>query len=416
VGKVRVRKETGKLFLDFYYQGVRCREQTALSDTAVNRRTAERLLDRIEQEIHAGVFDYGHTFPGSARAIEFSGLGGVQQESINRPAGRAGINYSPSPRPRFRVFAATWLREKTPECRPSYLETITVTLNKYVLPEFGNQFVDEITKADLLSFRVDLSETYLANGKRLSNARINKVMGFTRQILDEAADRYGFTTPYRNIKPLRSSPPDIQPFSLDEVNLIINRVRADYRNYMIVRFYTGMRTSEIHGLRWQNVDFDNRLILVRETLVQDKLMEGGKTPGSIRDIPMLPPVYEALLAQRKQVPPETDWVFCSPNGSAIRNQNFTSRVWRPLLANLGLEYRRPYQTRHTAATLMLAAGESPEWVVKVLGHSNTQMLFTVYSRYVPNLTRQDGSAIARLLAQQNRRPIDDGDAEGGKVQ
>src|SRR5690625_7514504 len=133
--------------------------------------------------------------------------------------------------------------------------------------------------ADLLSCRVDLSETYLANGKRFSNARINKVMGFTRQILDEAADRYGFTTPYRNIKPLRSSPPDIQPFSLDEVNLIINRVRADYRNYMIVRFYTGMRTSEIHGLRWQNVDFDNQLILERETLVQDKLRSEERRVG-----------------------------------------------------------------------------------------------------------------------------------------
>jgi integrase len=84
----------------------------------------------------------------------------------------------------------------------------------------------------------------------------------------------------------------------------------------------------------------------------------------------------------------------------IENHNFTNRVWKPLLSNLGLAYRRPYQTRHTAATLMLAAGESPEWVARVLGHTTTQMLFSTYSRYVPNLTRQDGSAMARLLASQ----------------
>jgi integrase len=53
--------------------------------------------------------------------------------------------------------------------------------------------------------------------------------------------------------------------------------------------------------------------------------------------------------------------------------------------------------RHTAATLWLAAGESPEWIARQLGHTSTQMLFKVYSRYVPNLTRQDGSAIDRLL-------------------
>ena len=54
--------------------------------------------------------------------------------------------------------------------------------------------------------------------------------------------------------------------------------------------------------------------------------------------------------------------------------------------------------RHTAATLWLASGEAPEWIARQLGHTSTQMLFKTYSRFVPNLTRQDGSAIDRLLA------------------
>ena len=54
--------------------------------------------------------------------------------------------------------------------------------------------------------------------------------------------------------------------------------------------------------------------------------------------------------------------------------------------------------RHTAATLWLASGEAPEWIARQLGHTSTEMLFRVYSRYVPNLTRQDGSAMERLLA------------------
>jgi len=69
----------------------------------------------------------------------------------------------------------------------------------------------------------------------------------------------------------------------------------------------------------------------------------------------------------------------------------------PLLRYLELDKRRPYQTRHTAATLMLASGENPEWVARVLGHANTDMLFRVYSRFVPNLTRQDGRAFAGLI-------------------
>ncbi len=68
MGRVRARSDNDKLFLDFYFNGVRCREQTALTDTPANRRSVQRLLARIEAEIKAGRFDYGATFPGSPRA------------------------------------------------------------------------------------------------------------------------------------------------------------------------------------------------------------------------------------------------------------------------------------------------------------------------------------------------------------
>lgn len=405
MGKVRARSDNGKLFLDFYFQGVRCRELTALANTPANRRKVQKLLDRIEAEIQAGCFDYGATFPGSTRAMQFTGVqppagGGRGKPLSPRPGPERDVDRTP----RFREFAETWVREKEPEWRPSYQETVTVTLNRYLLPEFGNQRVGSITRADLLEFRARIAGNHRANGRKLSNSRLNKIMGFARQVLDEAADRYEFPSPYRGIKSLRSRKPDIHPFSLQEVHRILERVRPDYRHYLAVRFYTGMRSGEINGLRWHNVDFSSNLILVRETLVQGRLQEGSKTYDSNRDIPMLPPVREALEAQREIVPKDVEWVFCTRRGAPIENRNFANRVWKPLLSNLGLAYRRPYQTRHTAATMMLAAGESPEWVARVLGHTTTQMLFSTYSRYVPNLTRQDGSAMARLLASRNNGP------------
>ena len=397
MGKVRARADNEKLFLDFYYQGERCREQTALTDTPSNRRKVQRLLERIETEIKAGRFDYGATFPGSTRALEFAGASLVAGRSAGG-RGATGRDQEIDRTPRFRDFAETWVREMEPEWRPSYLETVTVTLNGYLLPAFGNRRVGSITRADLLAFRAEVAKRVRPNGKTLSNVRINKIMGFARQILNEAADRYDFPPPYRGIKSLRSRKPDIHPFSLDEVNQILERVRPDYRHYLAVRFLTGMRSGEINGLRWHNVDFASKLILVRETLVQGRLQEGSKTFDSNRDIPLLPPVQAALEAQRDLVPKGVEWVFCTRKGNPLETRNFTNRIWKPLLANLGLAYRRPYQTRHTAATLMLAAGEAPEWVARVLGHTTTQMLFSTYSRYVPNLTRQDGSAMARLLA------------------
>ena len=51
-----------------------------------------------------------------------------------------------------------------------------------------------------------------------------------------------------------------------------------------------------------------------------------------------------------------------------------------------------YQTRHTFATLMLSSGENPNWVAQMMGHTSTEMLFKRYAKFIPNLTRSDGSA------------------------
>lgn len=180
---------------------------------------------------------------------------------------------------------------------------------------------------------------------------------------------------------------------------IIDTVREDYKNYYIVRFFTGMRTGEIDGLQWKYVDFERRQILVRETVVAGEV-EYTKTDSSQRAIQMSEQVYQALKRQYKATSLVSKFVFCNLKGLPLDHNNVTKRIWYPLLARLKLEKRRPYQSRHTAATLWLAAGEAPEWIAMQMGHSNTEMLFKVYSRFVPNLTRRDGSAFERLLEQK----------------
>jgi integrase len=109
-------------------------------------------------------------------------------------------------------------------------------------------------------------------------------------------------------------------------------------------------------------------------------------------------VYQALQSQQLSTAEVSEYVFCNLAGQPLNHNNVTKRVWYPLLRHLGLRIRCPYQTRHTAATLWLAAGENPEWIARQLGHANTEMLFTTYSRYIPNLTRRDGSAFESMLA------------------
>jgi integrase len=370
------------LFLDFQYKGKRCREFTALDENPANRKKLERLLKRIEAEIRLGSFDYQAYFPGSNNVAKF------QQASYSQIAMQKNSAL-------FGDFLEVWYDEIRVTWRESYRRTIRGIIDNRLLPAFEKKEVGSITKADLLQFRAQLTKVTRKNGKSLSATHINRHMKVLRMILNEAADRFDFTSPYRNIKPLKIQKTDIDPFTLKEIKLILSTVRSDFKHYFTTRFFSGMRTGEIDGLKWKYVDFERRQIMIRETVVAGRV-EYTKTDGSQRDIDMSPPVYDALM-QQHQFTGDNDYVFCTLAGTALGHDNVTKRVWYPLLAHLGLRKRRPYQTRHTAATLWLASGENPEWIARQMGHANTEMLFRVYSRYVPNLTRRDGSAFDRLM-------------------
>jgi integrase len=387
---INVRKESNKLLFDFYYMKRRCREQTALPDTPTNRKKLEALASRIEAEILLDQFDYARYFPNSPRVQEFEKL------KRQRSMATASILTNGS-LVSFEAFANTWFAEMNVAWRDSYRRNVRILLYSRIMERFGKMMITEITKSDLLGFRAELASERKKNGDALSPDHINRHLKIIRMILQEAAERYQFVSPATSIKLLKIPKTDIDPFTLDEIKSLIQTIRTDYKDYLTTRFFTGMRPAEIDGLRWRYVDLDKRLISVRETWVSKKV-NYTKTDSSQRDIEMSDIVFQALVRQKKQTG-HLDYVFCTNAGTPLCQRNFSRRVWYPLLRHLELRRRNPYQSRHTAATLWLAAGESPEWIARQLGHASTEMLFRVYSRYVPNLTRRDGSAMEKLINQ-----------------
>ncbi|MDX1282957.1 Arm DNA-binding domain-containing protein [Shewanella colwelliana] len=382
-----INSRNNKLYLDFRFKGIRCREMTMLEDTTANRKRARAVLTRIEAEIQLNQFEYARHFPNSKQVEKFEAY---DRMTALRDASRT-VQVS--------TFVEQWLLEKKVEWRPSQLRTIEDILTLYVLPRFGEREINSITKTDILSLRADLVDGQ-AFAKELSASRINQILSPLRVILNDAAERYEFVSPWKSIKPLPVNRKPVHPFTLDEVLKFIDFVRPDFRCYFLVRFFTGLRTGEIDGLQWENVDFERRQILVRQSWVRNKLGP-VKTKTSLREIDMNDLVYDALFKHYK-LSERSGFVFQTSGGKPMNNKNMSYRVWYPTLDILRISRRNPYQTRHTAATLWLASGESPEWIAKQMGHANTNMLFTVYSRYVPNLTRKDGSAFEAFLNQKLR--------------
>lgn len=379
-----LRSRDSKLFVDFRYRGQRCREPLGRLDTPGQRLEAQVLVDRLAQAVDRESFDYATFFPRSP--------------SLRRHAGWGARIAVPEPVPTLEAFAARWQAEKAPGWRIATRRAVAGILSLHLIPRWGHRRVDQVGRSDLLALRAELGCVPYGDRGPRSPRTLNRICGVAKSLLDEAALRHGFANPIADLRRLRQPRTEIVPFSMPEVHRILAAVEPAWHDYLVVRFFTGLRTGELHGLKWNRVDFDRRCIEVREAFSGGRT-EATKTEGSRRDVQMSTPVRQALLRQRGRADGDSDYVFTSSKGGPLHINNVTDRFWAPLLARLGIPYRRLYQTRHTCATFWLAAGEVPEWIARQLGHASTALLFSTYSRYVPNLTRTDGSAMERLLAQ-----------------
>ena len=144
MASIQTRKRDNTLIIDFYNKGVRCREQTALTDTSANRKKVQKVLDRIEAEIAAGTFEYRRFFPGSKNAEKFDGS--AKPDAVAQIAQSAGGTLVPEVNgmttgvagtPLLREFVETWYNEKEVEWRRSHKKVIRSDLDGRIIPRWG---------------------------------------------------------------------------------------------------------------------------------------------------------------------------------------------------------------------------------------------------------------------------------------
>jgi integrase len=381
-----LRAERGRLFLDFRWRSVRCREWTGRSDTPAGRAECKKLLRQIDGEIAAGTFDYARRFPHGLQQKRFAP---PASQSTDAPAG-------------FAAEARTWLEHRRPWLAGGTQYDYERILEAHLIPHFGDRVISTIHVDDVEQFVGVLKQKSGGKAPSLSHRRINMILQVLRLCLDRSL-RHGWlkSNPARAVAKLKETRTEIDPCSLDEIKPFLAHLPNDrWRRYFTVAFFTGLRPSEQIGLRWSAIDWQANppSIIVRCGVTRRGGTSRPKTDASYREVPMLPAVEGALKAQRADSQLRSEWVFANERGGHLDITNIRERIWKPTLRRAGLRERTLYQTRHTFATLTLASGEDIGWVAKVLGHISTEMVIRHYHKFIPNLTRQDGSVMAAMIA------------------
>lgn len=297
------------------------------------------------------------------------------------------------------AFAWRWFEGMAVGWRDTTRDAVLTILRAHVLPALGALDVTELNRANVLVLRTRLVALRSRSGRVLSHRRINRVMDVLGQVLSERELQLGIPNPCCRLRRLPQRRATIRPFSLPELQRLVEAAPDRLRDYLWIRGLTGLRSGEANGLCWDQVDWNNMTLTIRAARVRGRQVL-PKNEYSERVLVLTPSLQDALLRQWARTGSKGGFVFLTARGCPFDSCNFARRDWPRLLDTAQLSRRSPETLRHTAASLMLAAGEAPTFVARTLGHSDTRMLFSTYARYVPNVVGSiDGQRLEAAISQ-----------------
>lgn len=346
-----------------------------------------------------------------------------------------GIHRLPATQtPTFAEFTEDWLaRARARRLAPKTLVTYEGFVHKHLIPALGSRRLGAITQETIEQYLVAMAAKVrrrkaprtaakrrgAATPQRddkmppvpLAAKTINHTLTLLKAILADAVE-HGFASknPAARVKPLRT--PDredtLHNLQADEIFRLLEVAKEPWRTlYEVAMRGTGMRRGELLALRWRDLDLAKGLLYVRRSL--NRFRDGDhyvvreaplKTRYSKRTIDLSPYTVQALLALPAGDDPERDFVFRSQAGGPIDPDN-VDRAWKRDLTAAGLADRPFHSTRHTHASLLIAAGVHPKAIQARLGHSSITVTMDRYGHLMPSAFQGVGERLDALLSAPN---------------
>ncbi|EJB37871.1 tyrosine-type recombinase/integrase [Helicobacter pylori] len=209
----------------------------------------------------------------------------------------------------------------------------------------------KITKEKIALYHQDTLKHYKRNTIHNLNANLKSFLEFCEQ------ERFLEKSPYFSVTLKNAQEAkEIKPFNLEEVKTLIENAQSlRLKAFLTVAFFTGMRTGEQLALTWEDIDFNEKKIVINKSLNELGSITTPKNKPSVREVDLLEPVAKILKELQESEPENKKFVFIS----MPKRSTMFQRAFKSLLKALNLKDRKLYTTRHTFASLMLSQGEEP---------------------------------------------------------
>ncbi|MBR8831238.1 MAG: Tyrosine recombinase XerC [Chroococcopsis gigantea SAG 12.99] len=353
---VKVESDNGRLRLRFSYGGKRYALAVGLPDSKVNRLVALQKAAQIELDIASGNFD------------------------------------------------STLSKYKTPKSTPVKQKEETVA-DLFVRFMDAQIKLKELQKGSLCRYRATLKHLGRYFPIKTANSIDDKdAEGFVKYLRGQVSTRTAkdylilvkacwnwarqdlSNDPWAELVDHIKPPPKqkVKPFTVGEVKTILEGFAnslyySHYKDFVTFLFGTGCRFGEAVALKWKHISDDCSSVWIGESVSRGN-RKTTKT-GKDRTITLTTKIAMMLMERKPDRCTPDDLVFPAPGGGTINDHTFRRKAWKTVLSQSGIEYRKPYSTRHTAISHALANGANPLAVAEATGH-DPHILFKYYASVI----------------------------------
>jgi len=310
----------------------------------------------------------------------------------------------------YQRFKKTYMKT----LKESSRETYHSSFKNHILPKLGRLCLDEIDRALMEEFTTALVE------KNLAKDSITMILSPLGVLYTDAIEK-GIVSdnPTLRLRKLYRQAPkrheEIEPLSPEESLLFLQTTQQytpTYYPLFLLALHAGLRSGEIAGLQWKDIDWNGKYLKVRRAIVRRRLTT-VKTRHGRRRVDLSDDLIGTLADLRKTTQ-ETwlkkgsntipEWVFANRYGGWVEMSNVKQKNYKTVLRKAGLRSLRFHDLRHSFASLLLANGAPITYVSNQLGHANSQITLKVYAHWIPDenqrnavnrlpsLSKQSGSA------------------------
>jgi integrase len=293
-------------------------------------------------------------------------------------------------------FAEGWIeRYVAHNLRPTTAKKYAEVLRVHWLPAIGAVALQDLTRQHI---RLTV-QRWQANGLKHSTLRwfLNVLQScLEAAVEDELIDANPAAKSTKWVLRTKGPQAPVDIFTAPEIKHLLRRATAagvETYTMVMVLARTGLRISELLGLRAEDLDLGRREIHVRRTwgnFARGPEYYGIPKSGEPRIVDMSLQLREALhawLGGRQE-----GWLFPGPKGVPATPNHFYYRHWKPLFDHPAVAYRHPHVLRHTYASHLLVQGEAPAYVKEQLGHSSIKITVDVDGHWIrsPDKRAVDG--------------------------